>query len=72
MMAYATVEPFGTVRDDLRAGEILSAIYATKGVRTTPADFFETLRPRGRDSKPPSPLAGFLRFCPALANVRAK
>jgi hypothetical protein len=43
---FAAVEPFGPLRDDLRAGVLAATFAAGWGgpTRLTPADFFPTLR----------------------------
>ena len=44
-MAFAALEPFGPLRDDLRAGTAASAAANAWGGRTRPEHFFDTLRP---------------------------
>lgn len=74
-LAYAAVEPFGPVRDDLRAAEVVSAVAASGGVRVKPADVFESLResrPRGRDRGGlPETVAALAALCPALTPTTA-
>lgn len=46
-MAYAELEPFGPLRDDLRAGVVASlavAPWLKKGKTVTPEDIFPTLK----------------------------
>lgn len=69
-LAFAAEQPFGPLRDDLRAGEIVSAVFGAQGVRVRPADVFSSLRPsRPRGPKPAGPLAGFVALCPALTPI---
>ena len=72
-LAFAALEPFGPLRDDLRAGEIASAAFGAQGVRVKPADVFATLRPRraARAGGAETARAVLSRMCPALTPIRA-
>jgi hypothetical protein len=68
----AALEPFGPVRDDLRAGTIAAQSARAGGIRARAGDYFDTLRPE----RPTSPAragipAGFASRCPALTPVPA-
>lgn len=75
-LAYAELEPFGPVREDLRAAEVACAAANGWGAGIRPEHVFATLRPpaaaprqgtRAGDSR-----AGFLAMCPALSPVGAQ
>jgi hypothetical protein len=72
LAAYAELEPFGPVRDDLRAAEAVCATLNAWGGRARPEHVFATLRPAesaragGAGSR-----SGFVAICPALSPVSA-
>lgn len=66
-LAFASLEPFGPLREDLRAGEQVSAVFAGHGVRLAPEDVFPTLRlPRAKRAGGPGLAAALAHLCPAL------
>lgn len=69
-LAFAQLEPFGPLRDDLRAGAIAAAVLNAAGIRTTPERIFPSLkesRPRGRDDEAMKRWAK--AHCPALTPI---
>lgn len=76
--AYSRTEPFGPVRDDLRAAEIACMIAAAGGVRVAPGDVFATLAPpkshspaRARPHGLSETMAALAARCPALTAIGA-
>jgi hypothetical protein len=45
-MAYASLEPFGSLRSDLQAGVIASTIVNVLGGKAKPGDFVLTTQPK--------------------------
>ena len=69
-LGYAAIEPFGPLRDDLRAGTVASAAVAAWGGRATPSDFFESLkqaRLASGDSR--TEVLAFMALCPAFTTM---
>jgi hypothetical protein len=74
-LAYASLEPFGPAREDLRAAEVVCAVAASVGVRQKPADVFASLRePRSRERERGfgMTMAALARMCPALTPIEAR
>lgn len=70
LCAFMRAAPFGPLRDDLRAAEVVCATANVWGAGVRPADVFASLRParpRGREC----PAAPFVALCPALTPTPA-
>lgn len=66
--AFADLEPFGPLRDDLRAASVASITAASNGLRVRPDEVFASLnapRPRGRGVAGRPPVSS----CPGLRAV---
>jgi hypothetical protein len=68
-VAFYSLEPFGPLRDDLRAATVAAAAGSAFGAKCRPADFFETLKAEARLGRAGGGVAGWLALAPAGAAV---